>query len=99
MEFLIPEEGEVVVTFNTQELNEFLPEIIAGLKRVGFKVKDFTTDTMLRIRQYVFERVEDKELGEAGLIKRLEKELEGCRQQVNLLERYIATTSQVKGGQ
>jgi len=99
MEFLIPEEGEVVVTFNTQELNEFLPEIIAGLKKVGFKVKDFTTDNMLRIRQYVFEKAEDKELEEAGLIKRLEKELEECRQQVKLLEGYIATTSQVKGGQ
>jgi len=99
MEFLIPEEGEVVVTFNTQELNKFLPEIIAGLEKVGFKVKDFRTDTMLRIRQYVFEKVEDRKLEEAGLIKRLEKELEECRQQVNLLEGYIATTNQVKGGQ
>ena len=86
MEFLIPEEGEVVVTFTTQELNEFMPEIKAGLERVGFETKDFITDSMFRIRQYVFEKVDDKELAE-------------CRQQVNLLEKYIATTNQVKGGQ
>ena len=101
MEFLIPEEGEIVITFNLEELSEFLPEIMAGLEKTGFKKKDFRTDTMLRIRQYVFEKVKEKELGETRLINRLRKELEECKQQVNLLKKYITMTSipQVKGGQ
>ena len=36
MEFLIPEEGEIVITFNLEELSEFLPEIMAGLEKNWF---------------------------------------------------------------
>ena len=56
---------------------------------------------MLRIRQYVFEKVKEKELGETRLINRLRKGLEECKQQVNLLKKYITMTSipQVKGSQ
>jgi len=85
MELLVPERNEIIITFNLEELNEFLPEIIIALEKVGFRKKDFRTDTMLRIRQYVFEKVEEKELEEVKLIKKLKKELEECKEEVNLL--------------